>query len=418
MGLFDKLKEAAKEVAKQALESVVTTTPNASSQDATSGTSATTAAEPIVVEKPQIEYSQMVDVELNQVADGEYEIVKFVGFEEENMEIPAEINGQRIVGIADEVFFQLGTLTNLKISEGIRYIGSKTFSECPDLEVVELPESLEKIGAYCFAETKILNIKIPSSVVEIGEGTFYECKELQSAVLPEQLEEIPANMFCRCEILEEITFPTNLSVVGANAFNNTGLILESLPETITTIGDNGFADCFQDEDGGYDAVEEFRLPSGLKTIGAKGLAGLNCLTLIVPASVTFIGENAFEYLGCVDGEVDVIFEEGCSAVLSDGIFFNGSLDTDSTISSITIPSQITEIGNIFYGKDNKITTYDVKDEYGRQVYDERGNRMYEHKWVEVTYDAPPENLTIYCDPGSAAMKFAREKGINCAKREN
>ena len=31
--------------------------------------------------------------------------------------------------------------------------------------------------------------------------------------------------------------------------------------------------------------------------------------------------------------------------------------------------------------------------------------------------APPENLTIYCDPGSAAMKFAREKGINCAKKQ-
>lgn len=414
MGLFDKLKATAKEVAKQALDSVATMSSNNSFQSAETAT----AERPVVKEVVPIEYSQVVDVELNRVADGEYEVAKFVGFEEESMEIPAEINGQRIVGIADEVFFQLGTLTNLKISEGIRYIGSKTFSECPDLEVVELPESLEKIGAYCFSETKILNIKIPSSVVEIGEGAFYECKELQSAVLPEQLEEIPANMFCRCEILEEITFPINLSVVGANAFNNAGLILESLPETITTIGDNGFAGCFQDEDGGYDAVEEFRLPSGLKTIGAKGLAGLNCLTLIIPASVTFIGENAFEYLGCVDGEVDVIFEEGCSAVLSDGIFFNGSLATDSTISSITIPSQITEIGNIFYGKDNKITTYDIKDEYGRQVYDERGNRMYEHKWVEVTYDAPPENLTIYCDPGSAAMKFAREKGINCAKREN
>lgn len=399
MGLFYKLKAKAKEVAKHALDSVATTSSNNSSE------------QPVVKEVVPIKYSQVVDVDLNQVADGEYEVAKFVGFEEESMEIPAEINGHRIVGIADEVFFQLGTLTNLKISEGIRYIGSKTFSECPDLEVVELPESLEKIGAYCFAETKILNIKIPSSVVEIGEGAFYECKELQSAVLPEQLEEIPANMFCRCEKLEEITFPINLSVVGANAFNNAGLILYSLPETITTIGDNGFAGCFPEF-----AAEEFRLPSGLKTIGAKGLTGINCLTLIIPASVTFIGENAFEYLGLAYGEVDVIFEEGCSAVLSDGIFFNGSYD--STISSITIPSQITEIGNIFYGKVNKTTTYDVKDEYGRQVYDERGNEMRKDKRVEVTYDAPPENLTIYCDPGSAAMKFAREKGINCAKREN
>ena len=410
MGLFDKLKK----MAKDTLDSAATAAFGPSSQETEKPTEQA-PQEPEV--KAPIEYTVTVDFELNQVADGEYEIVKFVGFEEESMEIPAEINGQRIVGIADEVFFQLGAITNIKIADGIRYIGKNAFAECADLVNVELPETLERIGDYCFSKTPLEEIKLPASVVEVGVGAFMECEELLTAVLPENLEVVPANMFTGCKNLNDITFPKNLSVVGHYAFHGTALILESLPDTITTIDDGGFCGCFQDEDGYHDAVEEFRLPSGLKTIGAKGLAGLNCLKLIVPASVTFIGENAFEYLGCVDGEVDVIFEEGCSAVLSNGIFFNGSLDTDSTISSITIPPQITEIGNIFYGKDNKLATYDVKDEYGRQVYDERGNRMYEHEWVEKTYNAPPENLTIYCDPGSAAMKFARENGINCAKRE-
>ncbi len=418
MGLFDKLKEAAKEVAKQALESVVTTTPNASSQDATSGASATTAAEPIVVEKPQIEYSQMVDVELNQVADGEYEIVKFVGFEEENMEIPAEINGQRIVGIADEVFFQLVTLTNLKFAEGIRYIGDKAFYQCPDLESVVLPNSLEKMGDYCFAQTKISEIEVPASVAVMGKACFENCIHLTNAVLPDSMTEIPADTFNGCEKLEEFKFPSAISVIGDRVFKGTGIIFEEIPQTLTAIGDDGFGGCFQDDDGTRDPVDEIRLPDTLTTIGAEGLAGLNCLKLIIPASVKSIGEKAFAWLGCVEGEIEVVFEDGCSAELPEGLFFNGTLDSDSTITSMTIPSTITVINDIFRGVDQESYYEHVKDEYGRQVYDERGEAIVKWHYKDVICDDAPENLTIYCDAGSAAMKFAREKGINCAKKEN
>ncbi len=416
MGLFDNLKKMAKEIAKEALDGVATAAFGSGTQEPEKTVEQVQVPQEPEVKAP-IEYTVTVDFELNQVADGEYEIVKFVGFEEESMEIPAEINGQRIVGIADEVFFQLGTIINIKIADGIRYIGKKVFAECPDLESVVLPETLERIGAHCFSETQLEEIKLPASVVEVGEGAFLECKELLTAVLPENLEVVPAHMFNHCEKLENITFPNNLSVVGDKAFYCTALILKSLPDTITAIGDYGFYGCFQDEDGYCPPVEELRLPSGLKTVGYRALSGLNCLKLIVPASVTHLGERAFDDLGYTDGEVSVIFEEGCSAALPEGLFFNGSMSVESTLKSITIPSQITEIGKIFYGKDEQLEAYDVTDEYGRHVYDERGNRMYNYKRVEVTYDKAPEELTIYCDPGSAAMKFARENGINCAKRE-
>lgn len=416
MGLFDKLKDAAKNLG--VADYVEAVKKAASTSSATNNTADAAKTPQPVTEKEEvvIEYVLVTDFELKETDDGNYEIAQFVGFEEENMEIPAEINGQRIVGIADNIFAELATLKNIKIAEGIKYIGDKAFVSCPDLETIIFPETLEKIGAYCFSKTPIKRVELPSSIVELGEGIFSECEELRSAVLPEHLEEIPANMFCRCGKLRDITFPTDVSVIGTSAFERSGLILKSLPETLTVIGDKALDDCFQDEDGLHSPVAELRLPGGLKTIGTEGLAGLNCLKLIVPASVEFIGEKAFSYLGCVDGDVEVVFEEGCSAVLSNGIFYNSSSDTDSSIKAITIPSQITEIGELFYGTERAPEYYQVKDEYGRNVYDDYGKIMFDVEYVDKVYSAPPAELTIYCDPGSAAMKYARENGINCAKR--
>lgn len=416
MGLFDKLKDAAKTAAKQALEGVVTkTTPSQTQNNVAPDVQPT--AEPVVAVKPQIEYTKVVDVELNPLANGEYEIAKFVGFEEENMEIPSEINGQRVVGIADGAFFQLNTLTNLKIAEGIRYIGERAFCLCSDLESVALPNTLEKMGSNCFEQTKIDEIHVPDSVVALGEGCFNYCTKLKKAILPDGLTEIPAGTFTDCNMLEEFKFPSAISIIGDKAFAGTAIIFKEIPQTLTVIGDNAFGGRFQDDDGSYSPVDEIRLPNTLTTIGVEGLSGLNCLKLIVPASVKSIGEKAFAWLGCVEDEVEVIFEDGCSAELPEGLFFNGTLDSDSSITSLTIPSTITVINDIFRGIDQESFMIEVKDEYGRQVYDEYGKPIIKWEYKDVICDTPPENLTIYCDPGSAAMKFAREKGINCAKRE-
>lgn len=407
MGLFDKIKKVVQD--SGVLDSIKGSSP-VKEQPA--------PAAPVAPVAPAIEYSVAVDFELEET-EGGYMIAKFVGFEEENMEIPSSLDGKTIVGIADEAFCELSTLKNLKIAEGIKFIGNKTFYNCPELESVVFPTTLEELGNNCFAENKYLKeVKLPS-LKKCGTGCFQSCEELTTVVLPEDMEIIPDNMFCRCDKLLNITFPKNVSVIGHRAFKNCAVILESLPDTLTVIGDEGLSGCFQDEDGYHDAVDEMRLPSGLTSIGAEGLSGLNCLKLIVPASVKSIGKEAFSYLGCVDGEVEVIFEDGCEAELPVGLFYNSSLATDSSITSITIPSSITVINDIFYGIDKAGSKvyYEVKDQNGQNLYDAFGKKIVDYTYKDASYDAPPENLTIYCDPGSAAMKFAREKGINCAKKQ-
>lgn len=288
--------------------------------------------------------------------------------------------------------------------------------QCPDLVSVVLPDTLEKMGDYAFANTPLETVEIPDSVTKTGKGCFSECEELTAAVLPKYLAEVSEEMFNKCYNLTKIVFPENLSIVRKYAFNACGLILKALPQSCTIIEECGFNGCFQDEDGSYPAVEEFVLPKGLVEIGRGALSGLNCSKLVIPASVKLLGEEAFSYLSSNEDEtVDVIFEEGFSAELPKGLFYNHGFDSD--IASISMPSQITVIHEIFLGTDIKTSWDYVKDEYGRYVYDINGEKVIEYHTYEDTTDDYRKDLIIYCDPGSAAMKFAREKGIECAKRQ-
>ena len=122
--------------------------------------------------KKKADYAVVSDVELNQISEEEFEISKFIGHSVENMEIPSELNGKRIVGIADNAFCCLEKLENLKIREGIRFIGDRAFNQCYSLVSVELPETLEKVGEFCFLETSLFKINLPKSLKEIGLGAF------------------------------------------------------------------------------------------------------------------------------------------------------------------------------------------------------------------------------------------------------
>ena len=49
----------------------------------------------------------------------------------------------------------------------LRRIEYSAFLRCANLKHIRLPEELEKIGKYCFAESGIEEIAIPTSVTEI-----------------------------------------------------------------------------------------------------------------------------------------------------------------------------------------------------------------------------------------------------------
>lgn len=126
--------------------------------------------------------------------------------------IPETVNGVTVKGIADELF---------RVTDYTEY-GFKT---------VQLPDTLESIGAQAFAGNILLeSIVIPASVTNIGESAFNSCSELSSIVF------------------EEGTAPLT---VGVSAFEGTSATDVTIPARLTELPRYCFADC----DGGSGYVK-------------------------------------------------------------------------------------------------------------------------------------------------------------------
>lgn len=97
--------------------------------------------------------------------------------------------------------------------------GSDYHSFHPNLCEVKLPEGLSYIGARAFCDSPDLTeVKIPSTVTKIKEYAFSGCTGLTKIELPPQLEEVDGGLFSRCSGLTEITIPSSVKTIGARAF--------------------------------------------------------------------------------------------------------------------------------------------------------------------------------------------------------
>lgn len=97
--------------------------------------------------------------------------------------------------------------------------GSDFHSFHPNLREVKLPEGLSYIGARAFCDSPDLTeVKIPNTVTKIKEYAFSGCTGLTEIELPPQLEEVDGGLFSRCSELKEITIPSSVKMIGARAF--------------------------------------------------------------------------------------------------------------------------------------------------------------------------------------------------------
>jgi len=128
-----------------------------------------------------------------------------------------------------------------------------------------LSDKITVLGDMMFANCKELKlVKLPSGLTDPGEGVFYGCLSLEEIQLPETLTEIPASMFSDCNALKRIT----------------------IPDGVTSIGNSAFSEC--------KLLENITIPDGVTSIGAEAFKGCKLLKLIVvPKNVREIGVYTF-----------------------------------------------------------------------------------------------------------------------------
>ena len=252
-----------------------------------------------------------------------------------NLKIVGEINGTdwrliRDMASEDDYGRTKGKLSTLDLSDAKIVGGGNSYI---NIDGDSYYTSNDKLGNYAFYDCGVLtNLTIPSSVTSIGESAFRYCGVLTSLTIPSSVTSIGMYAFSGCCVLTNLTIPSSVTSIGSYAFEGcNGLTNLTIPSSVTSIGWNAFSDC-------------------------SGLASLT-----ISSSVTSIGESAFS--GCSSlTNLYYIIDDEFETYLSKGhpyIGVNCGIEyylNDKKITSVVIPSTITEMGKYAFQNCRDLTS--------------------------------------------------------------
>ncbi|MBQ6482591.1 MAG: leucine-rich repeat domain-containing protein [Anaerolineaceae bacterium] len=238
-----------------------------------------------------------------------------------DVEVPAEINGERVTSIGTAAFQNNDQVKRVILPLTIQSIGDWAFSYMENLAYVQINENVKKIGANVFTGSDALKeIKLPETVEEIGTEPFssalsticaapdsavsaalqtmgYSIQSYDACSPDEELltlwaelngAEITAETICDCSVCSEAP--------GESADG-------TLTDTVSVTGTVSASDAAASD------ISIIRIPDGLSELTVDLLpAEANELILIIPASVETIDEQI------LDGRtISIISDSGTAA---------------------------------------------------------------------------------------------------------
>ena len=261
------------------------------------------------------------------------------------------------VGVAGNAFWDAHIA---KLPDSLRYIGPEAFQWCEfdddtmpknlvridesgfhgcGITDVVLPDTMEEIGDHAFFNNdEMVSLTIPKSVTDIGESPTYGCGSIESLSVEEGNPVYHSDGNCVIETATRtLVFGCQTSVIpddgsvtsiGVGAFAGYMAKDVNLPASVTSIGDHAYENC-----GGLTSVT---LPDTVTSLGNSVFA--NCQQLkevTIPGSVTKIPENAFSYC---ERLVTITILSGVTDIEKDAFFCCGKLK------NVALPDSVAHIG--------------------------------------------------------------------------
>ena len=352
-----------------------------------------------------------------------------IGYEAfKNESITSVVIPETVVSISGEAFRGCSSLVSVTFKTGsaLKTIGNRAFAYCNNLRTINLEDctSLETIDNRAFSECeRLTSITIPASVVALSSGdsdesdfgrVFYGCYSLSSVTFASgsALTVLPASTFSECLRLVSINLEacTNLTQIGANAFkscaeeassNNFTLII---PASVSTLGENVFYSCC------FKAIR-FASGSNLTYIGTT-FESCGFKEIYLPEGITTISGYAFRE----SGDLTNISIPASVTSIGDYAFYdcydlktvefaeNSRLRTIGyeafyscgDLRSIALPSGLQEIGsNAFYGCSNlqEITIPGTVTTIGNYVFE----NCYELEKIVLCHTSWSSSLSDFFD---------------------
>ncbi|MGI9241006.1 MAG: leucine-rich repeat domain-containing protein [Verrucomicrobiales bacterium] len=263
-----------------------------------------------------------------EITGGSVTITGYTGTGEEQVAVPAEIEGLPVTAIGDSAFRSSRDIVRLTLPPSIATIGVQAFEYCNSLADINLP-GRASIGRSAFGSCyRLVTIAVPDDIVAIGERAFSNCTRLERFSIPTSLTTISPGIFAGCSRLTEVVIHDRVTSLGSGCFAGCEDIRSlTLPASIQTIGASAFSDCSQ--------LTAITIPDGVTTIEPLTFSGCNRLTTVsVPDSVSSIGREAFRHCFRLES---IRIPDGVSEIPM------GTFEVCSDLVTIEIPASVTTI---------------------------------------------------------------------------
>ena len=378
--------------------------------------------------------------------------------------IPSTYNNSNVVAISNSAFRKMSIIQSISLPDTIQYIDYGAFSFCSNLSFVTIGvnSQLTKIDSNAFYGcTNLIEFLFPNNINFIGESAFSGCSNITSLVVPNSVNYIGRAAFAGCSKLEKITLPfigetkdgsehrrfgcifdwysdsyyemyvnkevpstlKTVVVTGGNsicsyAFENCTNITEiTLPQSITSIGENAFDNCCNlvninipsnvchisdDTFSNCHNLANVTIPNNVESIGDNAFANCSSLTdIIIPNQVVSIGNGTF--YNCTS--LNNIFIPNGVLTIGDDAFGGCDMLVD-----VVVPNTVTSIGNGTFANCSKLENLtipfvgasidEIEDTNFGYIF---GCSYYGHEWdipnslktVIITGNSPIDNNAFY-----------------------
>lgn len=168
-------------------------------------------------------------------------------------EIDSVVMPAGVASIGAKAFAGCESLKHVVLSDALTNIGDLAFYGCGELENLEIPRSVVSWGSNPFAGVGRIQIEPTHPGIRMTGGLLIDEDEkrvlyaqpgIESITVPDGVECIGDYAFAECSDLQQIVLPMSLSGIGDGAFyGNLSLESVELPENVESVGCSAFESC-------------------------------------------------------------------------------------------------------------------------------------------------------------------------------